>query len=72
MSALKGLHDAEYKTVTFKRVFRWCLGESDPGCTSISYRGTDRNILAHNEEEDPLGYPLCYARVRLRSYRGTA
>ncbi len=49
------------------------LGEDDEelfGCSTIVSEHGDETILAHNEEDYPERFPLCFARVRLRTNDG--
>ncbi len=55
---------------TFPTLFGLMLGEVDEevfGCSTIACRSGRETILAHNEEDDKFRFPLCFARVSLKS-----
>lgn len=57
---------------TFPTLFGLILGEVDEevfGCSTIACRSGRETLLAHNEEDDKFRFPLCFARVSLKSER---
>ena len=59
---------------TFPTLFGLLLGEVDEevfGCSTIAYRSEGKTLLAHNEEDDKFRFPLCFARVSLKSDQGS-
>ncbi|MFI5305600.1 MAG: hypothetical protein ACHQYP_12500 [Nitrospiria bacterium] len=65
----RGVIDAGLKT-SIPAMFALTLGETDEDCSSLTVRSNQGYILGHNEEDD-YKYPLCFAKVKLKTPSGT-
>ena len=71
---VQGINDYGGKIrTTFPTLFGLLLGEVDEevfGCSTIAYHSGNETLLVHNEEDEKFRFPLCFARVRIKSDQG--